>query len=580
MKKYLISIFAGFTLLLLQTTNVLAFYSDVSQTNPYYTSIKALYDLGRLPVESDNKFHPDDPLTNGELYKLIITEGMATISKTIDLPFSDVSKDSPYAPYIQTALDNKILKPFPEQKTFGLNNKVTKLSALTTMFNSLGIGTNYFFSKTDFPFEDITSDSSIAPLADKAAKLNILEPAAPTQFLQNKRITKGEAADYLYKIKQNGQPSLTITYTNPQPQITTTNSIPENDLTSNKNFATLLDVWSTMKNKFLYKDKLNDDQLIYAAIKGMVSEAKDKYTVFDAPSETASLLGRLSNKYEGIGIVIELIENKVTVITPFHDSPAEKAGIQGQDIIIKVDGVSAEGLSLEEVSAKIKGPSKSSVKITVSRAGKEMEFSVMRDSITIKRVNTKTLKTASGKSIAYISLADFGQGADEEFAAAAKELIKNKPNGFIIDLRNNPGGYVDTAVNIISLFTNEAKVAVKMEFVDKHVEETKTEALGLLNGYKIVVLINEGSASASEITAGALKDYGIATLVGKKSFGKGVAQELRTYKDGSLLKYTISNWLTPNGSSINKQGITPDVTIERGLDPKVDAQLDSALGQF
>ncbi len=578
MKKYLIGIFAGLTLLLLQTTNVLAFYSDVPQTNQYYNSIKALYDLGRLPVESDNKFHPDDQLTKGELYKLIITEGMAPLSQTIELPFSDIDKDSPYATYIQTAIDTKILKILPDQTAFGLNDKVTKVSALTTMFNSLGIGTNYFFSKADFPFEDITSHSYIAPLADKAAKLNILEPTAPTQFLQNKRITKAEAADYLYKIKQNVQPTMTITLT--QTPSTTKNSTAENDLTSNENFPTLVDVWSTMKSKYLYKDQLDDDKLIYAAIKGMVSEAKDKYTVFDAPAETANLLARLSNKYEGIGIIIELIDNKVTVITPFHGSPAEKAGIQGQDIITKVDGVSTEGLNLEEVSAKIKGPAKSSVKITISRAGKEMEFSITRSSITIKRVNSKTLKTTSGKNIAYISLSDFGQGAEVEITNAANELIKSNPSGFILDLRNNPGGYVDTAVNILSLFTTEAKVAVKMEFVDKHVEESKTEANGLLSGYKIVVLINEGSASASEITAGALKDYGIATLVGKKSFGKGVAQELRTYKDGSLLKYTVSNWLTPNGTNINKQGITPDVIVERGTDPKVDAQLNAALEKF
>lgn len=578
MKKYLIGIFAGLTLLLLQTTNVLAFYSDVPQTNQYYNSIKALYDLGRLPVESDNKFHPDDQLTKGELYKLIITEGMAPLSQTIELPFSDIDKDSPYATYIQTAIDTKILKILPDQTAFGLNDKVTKVSALTTMFNSLGIGTNYFFSKADFPFEDITSDSYIAPLADKAAKLNILEPTAPTQFLQNKRITKAEAADYLYKIKQNVQPTMTITLT--QTPSTTKNSTAANDLTSNENFPTLVDVWSTMKSKYLYKDELDDDKLIYAAIKGMVSEAKDKYTVFDAPAETANLLARLSNKYEGIGIIIELIDNKVTVITPFHGSPAEKAGIQGQDIITKVDGVSTEGLNLEEVSAKIKGPAKSSVKITISRAGKEMEFSITRSSITIKRVNSKTLKTTSGKNIAYISLSDFGQGAEVEITNAANELIKNNPSGFILDLRNNPGGYVDTAVNILSLFTTESKTAVKMEFVDKHVEESKTEANGLLSGYKIVVLINEGSASASEITAGALKDYGIATLVGKKSFGKGVAQELRTYKDGSLLKYTVSNWLTPNGTNINKQGITPDVIVERGTDPKVDAQLNAALEKF
>ncbi len=574
MKKFLINLLVGLTLVLLQTTSSFAFYSDVPETNKYYNSIKTLYELGRLPVEIDNKFHPDDLLTKGELYKLIITEGMGTPSENIDLPYTDISNDSPYAPYIQTILDNKLIKTPSGKSVFGINTKVTKLAALTAMFNSLGIGTNYFFVKEDFPFTDISLDSAIAPLANKAAKLNIIESASPTKFLKNKKITKGEAVDYLYKIKQNIDSAVTITITNKNSKTSS------NDLTNNKNFSTLVDVWSTLKTKFLYKDKLDDDKLIQAAIKGMVSEAKDKYTVFDTPSSTSTTLTKLSNKYEGIGIVIELIEKKVTVITPFHDSPAEKAGIQGQDIISKVDDQITEGLSLEEVSAKIKGPSKSSVKLTIMRAEKEMEFTITRGSITIERVSTENLKTTSGKNIGYILLTDFGDGSDEEFSTAAKELIKNKPDGIILDLRNNPGGYVDTAINIISLFTDQIKTAVKMEFVDKKTEETKTNGNGLLKGYKLVVLINEGSASAAEIVAGALKDFGIATLVGKKTFGKGVAQELRTYKDGSLLKYTISNWLTPNGASLNGEGISPDIIIEKGTDPKVDTQLNSALAQF
>jgi len=580
MKKSLIKVLTIVALFALQITNVFAFYSDVSPTNQYYDSIKALYDLGRLPVETDNLFHPDNQLTRGELYKMIIADGMATLSQNIDLPYTDISKDSPYAPYIQTALDNRILKAPGEKSSFGLNDKVTKYTALTTMFNSLGIGYNYFFSKDDFPFEDIPVNSDLAPLADKASKLDILDLVAPNQFLPNKRITKAEAADYLYKIKQNIQPSFTITLTKSPDTTQTNNTIANSDISKNPNFVTLVNVWSTLKNKFLYKDKLDDNQLIYGAIKGMVNEAKDKYTVFEAPSDSNNIISRLSSKYEGIGIVIEMIDKNITVITPFHGSPAEKAGIQGQDIIKKVDGTSTDGLSLEEVSAKIKGPTNSSVKISINRGGKEMEFTVIRDSITMQRVTNKMLKSPNGKNIAYISLADFGQGADDELTNAAKDLVKNNPDGIILDLRNNPGGYVDVAVNIISLFTTEPKTAVKMEFVDKHIEETQTTSNGILAKYKVVVLINEGSASASEITAGALKDYGVATLVGKKSFGKGVAQELQTYRDGSIFKYTISNWLTPSGHSINGQGITPDVTVEKGTDPKVDNQLNTALSQF
>ncbi len=569
MRNSTLRLLAGFLVFIFQTSHALALYSDVPATTPYYNSIKTLYELGRLPVETDDKFHPNDQLTKGELYKLVLTYGMADLSKNIKLPYSDIPKNSPYAIYIQTAFDNKLIQASSGKLPFGINAKVSKYNALKTMFEGLGIGTNHFFVKVDFPFKDIDADDDIAPLANKAAQLNILEKATPEKFLRNKKITKAEAVDYLYKIKESNNPTITVTFNK-----------TTNDLSSNKNYPTLVDAWSTLKNKFLYKDKLSDNQLIYGAIKGMVAEAKDKYTVFDSPSEGGDLISKLSSTYEGIGIVIELIEKNITIVTPFKDAPAEKAGLQGKDIITKVDDQSIAGLSLEEVSTKIKGPIKSTVKITINRNGKEMEFNVMRDAITLKRVTSKTYTTTNGKQIGYLSLSDFGDNSDNEFSAAAKELIKENPVGLIFDLRNNPGGYVDTAINIISLFTDEKKTALKMEFVDKRVEEMKTSGNGTLKGYKVIVLINEGSASASEITAGALKDFGIATIIGKKSFGKGVAQEIRQYKDGSLLKYTISTWLTPNGTGINGQGITPDITVEKNTDPKVDDQLNTALAQF
>lgn len=578
MKKFLIKFLTGFTLLILQTTSVFAFYADVPTTNQYYNSIKALYELGRLPVENDNNFHPDEILTKGELYKLIITDGMETLSKNIDLPFTDIANDSPYAKYIQTALDNKILKAGSEKSFFGINKKVTKLTTLTAMFTSLGIGTNYFFSKTDFPFTDIPVTSDFAPLADKAAKLNIIDPISPDQFLQNKRITKAEAADYLYKIKQDIQPSFTITLTKTK-NIGTTNT-NSSDITKNKNFSILVDVWATLKNKFLYKDKLSDDELVYAAIKGMVDEAKDKYTVFYPVSEIDNPISDLLQKFEGVGMVVEIIGKDVTIETPLPGSPAEKVGIQGKDIITKIDDKSVDGLTLDQIIKKIRGPAKSTVKITILRAGKEMKFTIVRDVITLKRVNTKILKTTSGKTIDYISLTNFGENSAQEFATTAKELIQNKPDGIILDLRNNPGGLVNASIAIISLFTDQEKTALKMEFVDKTVEETMTSGNGLLKDYKVVILINEGSASASEIVAGALKDFGIATIVGKKSYGKGVVQAVQQYKDGSYFKYTEANWLTPKGTSINDKGLTPDVTVEKGTDPKVDAQLNSALSQF
>lgn len=581
-KKLFFRILLTLTILIFQSFNVFAFYSDVPEDHPYFESIDTLYKLGRLPVEADNQFHPDEILTKAELYKLILTYGMANLSKEINLPYKDVDKDSPYATYIQTALDTHILKAPNETARFNPKQKINKKTAITTMFNSLGLGGNYFFTKEDFPFTDLSTESDLAPIAFKAGQLKILEKNDPKKFRRNKKITKAEAVDYLYKIKQDGQQ--TITFTINTGSLTGNND--SNDLTDNPSFATLSDVWSSLKNKYLYNEEIKDDKLIFGAIKGMVSQVTDKYTVFEEPSTDNGILSKLSTKYEGVGIIIELIDKKVTVVSPFKDSPAEKAGIKAKDIIVKVDGQSTENLTLEEVSAKIKGPSKSTVKLTVNRSGSELEFNVTREFIMVTTITQKILTSPSGKNIGYIDVMNFSISTYEEFVSAADELIKQNPAGqpaglagLIIDLRNNPGGYLDVAVKVTGLFVEKDKTIVKLENVNKEIQEYKNNQDGKLKNYKIVVLVNEGSASASEIMAGALQDYKTATLIGKKTFGKGTAQELKSYSDGSTFKYTVSSWITPNGTKINGTGITPDKIVDN-TETSTDNQLNAALAEF
>lgn len=425
MKKTLLKAAFALLLLVLQASTVFAFYSDVPTTNPYYSSIQNLYKLGRLPVEDDNKFHPDDQLSKGELYKLIIAYSMAELSTNINLPYIDVSKDSPYAKYIQTALDYKILKNDNDQKTFGVNQKVPKFTVLNTMFSDLGLSGTYFFPKSSFPFTDIDADSNAAAVAYKAFQLNILEKNDPKIFARNKRVTKAEAADYLYKIKQSLNQSFTFTVTAPAPSSTTnTSSGTNSDIVNNKSFSTLADVWTTLRTKYLFKDELSDQKLLFGAIKGMVSQVSDKYTVFQEPSEKANLIDSLSPTYQGVGIVIEMIENKVTIIAPFKDSPAEKAGLEAKDIITKINDKSVEGQTLEEVSIQIKGPAQSVVKLTVLRDGKELSFTVTRNTVSLKRVNSEVMTTPNGKKVGYIALSEFSDGAYEEFDTVAQDLGK------------------------------------------------------------------------------------------------------------------------------------------------------------
>lgn len=553
-----------------------AFYNDVSPSNQHYASIKALYDANLLP-DSEN-FHPNDPLTHGDLYELLISFSLIPLSSASTLPYSDISTESTYAPYIQTALELKILSP--TTTTFEPNKYITKGKALETMFKSLGIGQNYFFDRDNFTFTDLDKNSQIAPLAQKASEIGILEPYSPTLFKSFKRVTRGEAADYLYKIYEyNILGQLEIVYTLEDPIKNSSKysfTKTESKLIDNQSFETLLDVWGTLHTDYLYKDQIKDSDLILGAIEGMVNQANDNYTVFEKPEEK-NILEQLSSEYEGIGVSIETIEGKITIISPLKGSPAEKAGLKAADIIIKVDHKDVTKETITEVVNKIKGPSGTSVKIGVLRDGKEFTFDIKRENLFYETVSCKFL-TKETKKIAYLELKSFNDKTYEEFLKAAKEIVAQNADGLILDLRNNPGGYLDTAVDIIELFLETSKTAIKMELSTNDVKSYKANGNGILKDLKTIILINKGSASASEVLAGALQDYQIATLIGEKSFGKGTVQTVEEYKDESVLKYTTAKWLTPNGRDINKKGLTPDKQVLKTT--KNDTQLNAALNEF
>lgn len=548
-----------------------AAYSDVPYDHPYYTSIEVLHDLGRLPQSAN--FRPDDKLTRADLYTFIISYSQAPLSINPQLPYGDTDNSADYATYLQTAIDLKILTPYGYINEFRPNDPVAKNFALEKMYHILGIGVPAIFDKTRFNFTDISPDSWVGPLADKTAKLQIWELEDFTKFRLAKRITRGEAAEYLYKIHTAAILGATLNI-----EIYNDNGYDStaNELMQNESFDTLLDVWSSLKKNYLYQDELDTQKLIFGAIKGMVDKLSDKYTLFQTPDETGSLLAKLSSEYEGIGVVIELIDDKITVVAPIKDSPAEKAGIKANDIIFEVDGENVEGMNLDYVSNKIKGLAGTSVDIKAYRETETKEFTVVRDFIMLQTVESELL----AQNIGYINILNFAEDTYNEFITTATELKNKNPKGFIIDLRNNPGGYLDVSVNVTGAFIKETKTAVTLEYADTSREEYKTNGNGLLADYKIVVLINEGSASASEIVAGALQDFGRAKIIGVTSFGKGSAQEFLAYNDGSLFKYTISNWLTPNGKNINNTGITPDKIVESANGNTVDEQLNAAIAEF
>ena len=342
-------------------------------------------------------------------------------------------------------------------------------------------------------------------------------------------------------------------------------------------FDVFWEVYSQIKNEYL-RQPVDDQAMYYGAIKGLVYSLGDPHSAFFVPEEAKSFEEEMAGSFEGIGAQIGIKKNRLIIIAPLPNSPAEQAGVRAGDQIFMIDDVETTNISLEYAVSIIRGEQGSDVKLTILRSGEDdfLEITIKRARIEIK---SATWEMKQG-DIAYITLSHFNEDSEDNFAKVAKEVVKKNSKGIILNLRNNPGGLMPVAIEIAGHWVGN-KVVVKQRWQeDELIDSLSASGKGEFAGIPTVVLINGGSASASEIVAGALQDYGLATLVGETTFGKGTVQDYQTLEDGSALKLTISEWLTPNGRSIDEVGITPDLEVEltnEDFDNDLDPQLDKAL---
>lgn len=339
-------------------------------------------------------------------------------------------------------------------------------------------------------------------------------------------------------------------------------------------FSLFWNAWDDVKNNYI--GKTDNQKMLYGSISGMIDSLGDPYSMFMDPAEAKRFTEDLNGSFDGIGAEIENKDNQMVIVAPLEDSPAKKAGLEPQDIILKIDGQKTSELGFYEAINKIRGKKGTEVTLTVYRKGWEdtKDIKVQRDKIVVKSV-----KSADKDGFAYIKINQFGDDTLKLVEDAMKVAEKDGTKGYVIDLRSNPGGYLQDAVDIASLFLEKGKVVVKEEDKYQNKKEMKT-TLNQLTDKKIVVLVDGGSASASEIFAGAIKDNKRGTIIGEKTFGKGSVQTLIGLKDGSKVRVTIAKWLTPDDHSINKEGIAPDIEIKLSEDDvanKKDPQLDKAL---
>ncbi len=342
-------------------------------------------------------------------------------------------------------------------------------------------------------------------------------------------------------------------------------------------FSLFWKTWDLLKEKHVSKGTIDAQKLVYGAIKGMLQATGDPYTNFFDPEEAKSFSEDLEGSFEGIGAELGVKDKILTVITPLDESPAQKAGLRAGDKIIKIGDQSTVDLNIYEAVDLIRGKKGTEVKLTIFREGEEdtKEISIMRETIEVKSVK---LEIIEGEG-AYLRVNKFGEKTAQEFDAEMNRIIEKEAEGIILDLRNNPGGFLESSVKIASRLMPRGKAVVIEEDSNGKKETLFTYGGDKLSGLPLVVLVNEGSASASEILAGALRDNLQSLVIGKKTFGKGSVQELVNLSGGSSVKITVAKWMTPNGEYIMDKGINPDIEIEMTKEDYAnnrDPQLDKA----
>ncbi len=536
-------------------------YDDVPSTAPYYYAVEYLR-MNKVFPETKN-FKPDEQVTKAEFVKWLVTLNNPDfkVKGKVTLPFKDTQNNAWYAPYFYEAiklgiLSDRDLKADPYKV-------LTMAEAVELVFHSQSIPIPKKYVGSN-PFKDLQKNKRLTPMMMRALEFDLVSPDKPDNFGVYRRVKRWEAANMIYRMDAVNL------------EAPTRKGSAANAETSDPSLQKIISAWDVLVRSYLHREDVNTVELSDAAIRAMALKTGDPYTAYLDKKENQAFSDDLDGQIEGIGAHIGINDNKeITIVAPIKNSPAFKAGVQPGDVVKKVDDADVTGLTLYEVVSKIKGPKGTTVRLTLQRNGQTVTLSVVRDVISIRSVEYEVVRG----NIMLIHLYQFSETAAQEFSDAVDVVLGN-PNikGVILDLRDDPGGLLEAAVKILNRLLPFQSPAVTIQY--SYMSFTQyTTGPGELSAYPMAVLINKGSASASEIVAGALKDFGIATLVGETSFGKGTVQEVSYFNDNTSLKVTVAKWLTGKGSDIQKNGVTPDIAVERATGTTQDNVLERAIDE-
>jgi len=547
--------------------------NDIDSKDPNIGIYRDVINYKALTLDSQSNFRPNLPINKAAFLKAALAYAGFVPVKSLNLGtgFADVPEESWFAPYVKKALNIRAIEtPQPNGKFFPDEN-ISRQEALLLTMRIYGIPTPIAEPTSKELFKDIRPTHPLANVYMSAYLNAIYFEDDQQDFKPNKIITRADAADLLFKAKMAlGKGTITVDNSSGLSFLSDTDTT----LLQNEKFSIMLDAWSKINSQYAYADKVNQDNLVYGAISGMVGNLNDPYSNFKSPSADGQAYIYIPENYEGIGAVIDQKNDNYIIQTTINNSPADRAGLKSNDIILTIEGKEIKNLVPDQVTALIKGKAGTTLKIQIKRLEQTLNFEIVREKISIESIHKDILSN----NINYLRIDQFTENSNQEFEKYLTDIEASDSKKLIIDLRNNPGGYLTATQSILGHFLNKDQVEFYTQDKDKVLTAYKSEGSGDLKNFKTVILINEGSASASEIMAGALQDTKLAYLIGTVSFGKGSVQEITNYNDNSSLKLTIAQWLTPNKRNINHIGITPDQVVkitdlqkQNGLDPQLDA---------
>ena len=553
MRSFIKQCIVTVTALSLVLPSAYASFSDVVPQSLFYDAVEYFsYEKPIIALDKE-EFRPLDEINKAEFFKLMIASGGEVIPTKIDaMPFSDVPSDTWFAPYIKHALDLNIVQYSSYDPYFRPNEIVSRAEGISLILDYYEINSD-IVSDISTDYFDVHATDHFASESQIAYMLQLLSDHKSRYYKPEKTLTRAETIHILYKLHKAGFVNTTITQD--------TSLIKEEE-----SYELFLDVYNTISEEYIDKDSIHNNDLIYGAISGMVMSLSDPYSTFFTPQDAKRFQESLSGTFDGIGIYIVYEDGNYIIQTPLEGSPAKKAGLKANDIITHIDGTITNGITFDNIIEMLRGESGTQVTLTIERNNVQKDYTLTREYIDIPFVESEIRN-----NIGIINYYQFTGNSHYQFTEELKKLLDKNVAGLVLDLRNNPGGYLYSSQQMISRFIPKGEPFVTMKLANNYSYNEVSQGPGDLSSLPVVIIINEGTASAAEIVALALQEQNNATIVGAQSFGKAKIQEVISYRDGSSLKLSIAKWTSPKGVSVENTGVIPDTVINDETDQLLEA---------